>query len=58
MQLAPDDRDVVWNAGQIMIGLGYIKDAYEMYKSYLERHPEEGEIKEVVEKMKKSLKKF
>jgi len=56
MELAPDDRDVVWNAGQIMIGLGYIKDAYEMYKSYLERHPEEVEIREVVKKMEKSLK--
>ena len=58
MELAPDDRDVVWNAGQIMIGLGYIKDAYEMYKSYLERHPEEVEIREVVKKMEKSLKGF
>ena len=53
MELDPDDRDIIWNCGQIMLGLGYAKDAYKVYKSYLKRHPGEKEIRQVVEKLEK-----
>ena len=53
MEISPDDRDIIWNCGQIMLGLGYAKDAYKVYKSYLKRHPEEKEIRQVVEELEK-----
>jgi len=53
MEISPDNRDIIWNCGQIMLGLGYAKDAYKVYKSYLKRHPEEKEIKQVVEELEK-----
>ncbi|HDD44598.1 MAG TPA: tetratricopeptide repeat protein, partial [Candidatus Desulfofervidus auxilii] len=53
--LAPEDRDIVWNCGQIMFGLGCVKDAYEVYKSYLQKHPDEVEIKQVVEELEKTI---
>ena len=53
MEISPDNRDIIWNCGQIMLGLGYAKDAYEVYKSYLKRHPEEKEIRQVVEELEK-----
>ncbi len=55
MELAPDDRDVIWNCGQIMLGLGYIKDAYEVYNHYLAKHPNETEIKQIMEDLKKKM---
>jgi len=53
MELDPDNRDIIWNFGQIMLGLGYAKDAYKVYKSYLKRHPGEKEIRQVVEELEK-----
>ena len=53
LELATDDRDIIWNCGQIMLGLGYAKDAYEVYKSYLESHPEGEGIRQVVEELEK-----
>ena len=53
MELAPDNRDIIWNFGQIMRGLGYAKDACKVYKDYLKRHPGEKEIRQVVEKLEK-----
>ncbi len=48
MELSPNDRDVVWNAGQIMIGVGRIRDACEIFKGYLKSHPEDKEVKELL----------
>ena len=53
MELAPDNRDIIWNFGQIMLGLGYAKDACKVYKDYLKRHPGEKEIRQVVEELEK-----
>ncbi|MDL1957076.1 MAG: glycosyltransferase, partial [Candidatus Desulfofervidus auxilii] len=53
--LAPEDRDIIWNCGQIMFSLGYIKDAYEVYKNYLQKHPDEVEIRQVVEELEKII---
>ncbi|GEM_PF-507434 len=53
VELAPDNRDIIWNCGQIMIGLGKVEDAYEVYKRYLEKHPEEEEIRQVIEEVEK-----
>jgi len=51
MELSPDNRDIIWNCGQIMLGLGYVQHAYDVYKSYLQKHPDEVEIKQVVEEL-------
>ncbi|HDD44960.1 MAG TPA: glycosyltransferase [Candidatus Desulfofervidus auxilii] len=53
--LAPEDRDIIWNCGQIMFSLGYIKDAYEVYKNYLQKHPDEVEIRQVIEELEKII---
>jgi len=53
MELAPDNRDIIWNFGQILRGLGYAKNACKVYKDYLERHPGENEIRQVVEDLEK-----
>ena len=55
MELAPDNRDIVWNCGQIMLGLGYVQHAYDVYKSYLQKHPDEVEMKRVVEELEKRV---
>jgi tetratricopeptide (TPR) repeat protein len=44
LQLAPDDRDVIWNLGQILKDIGRQRDAEEVYVSYLRKHPEEEEM--------------
>ncbi|HDG98671.1 MAG TPA: glycosyltransferase [Desulfobacterales bacterium] len=48
MKIDPEDKDVVWNCGQIMLELGKAEDAYEIYKCYLQRHPQEKEIEETL----------
>ncbi len=51
MELDPDNRNIIWNCGQIMLGLGYVEDAYNVYKNYLNKHPEEIEIRQIIEKL-------
>jgi hypothetical protein len=31
----------LWNCGQILIELGYLKDALEVYKDFLEKNPDD-----------------
>ncbi len=55
LELAPDDRDIIWNCGQIMLSLGRTKDAYDIYKRYLQKHPQEIEIKKIIEEIEKEM---
>ena len=55
MRLDPEDRDVVWNCGQIMAGMGRLQDAYEVYQSYLQRHRDE-EMEEALRQMEGLMK--
>lgn len=48
LKLAPDDKDIIWNCGQIMLGLGRPNEAYEVYKGYLQKHPGEQEFEQAV----------
>ncbi len=36
MKLCPDDLDIMWNCGQIMLGLGFTREAQEIYEIYKE----------------------
>lgn len=53
MEIDPDDRDAVWNTGQIMRSIGLEQDAREVYDSYLKKHPEEQEIVEALAQWEK-----
>jgi len=55
MELDPNNRDIIWNCGQIMLGLGYVQHAYDVYKSYLKKYPDEIEMKQVVEELQKAM---
>ncbi|MBN1850760.1 MAG: glycosyltransferase [Deltaproteobacteria bacterium] len=49
VEIAPDDRDIIWNVGQIFFEIGSVEEAVEIYKHYLEQYPEDQEIATVVE---------
>ncbi len=51
MELAPDDRDIVWNSGQFLSSIGFVNETKGIYSSYLKRHPEEQEMEEALVKM-------
>lgn len=53
IETAPDDRDVIWNCGQILIELGFPEDALKVYRDFLQRHPDDFEVREVVENIEK-----
>ena len=53
MEIAPDDRDIVWNCGQFLKELGFLEDATEVYRDFLQRHPDDVEISETLENMEK-----
>ena len=55
MELEPDDEDVVWNCGQMMLMLGKVEDARDIYKAYLQKHPEAKEIEEVLQHMERLI---
>ncbi len=38
MEIDPENPDIIWNSGQILIGLGLVSDAREIYEFYLKRH--------------------
>jgi len=41
MAVNPNDKDVIWNYGQIMMQLGQLNDVYKICKQFLQKHPEE-----------------
>lgn len=49
MEVAPDDGDIVWNVGQILIESGSSKDALDVYEHLLSKYPEDPAINEMVE---------
>jgi tetratricopeptide (TPR) repeat protein len=55
MRLAPDDPDVIWNCGQVLIELGYLKDALKVYKDFLEKNPDDlgfiGGVRDLVDSL-------
>jgi len=53
MEIDPDDRDVIWNFGQILMELGFLKDALEVYEGFVKRHPGDSEFKEAIKKQLK-----
>jgi GT2 family glycosyltransferase len=48
MAHAPDNRDAVWNLGQILKATGRYPDAKEVYRTYLNAHPGEIEMAETL----------
>jgi Flp pilus assembly protein TadD len=44
LQIAPDDRDVVWNIGQVFLHVGQGADARDVYRAYLRKHPGDREF--------------
>jgi tetratricopeptide (TPR) repeat protein len=46
LHLDPEDRDTVWNSGQILQEMGYPDQSLELYKDFLSRHPEDEVIRE------------
>jgi tetratricopeptide (TPR) repeat protein len=48
IQITPDDRDAVWNVGQILRSMGRDQDARHVYDAYLKRHPEDQDMSEAV----------
>ncbi|MBW2018917.1 MAG: tetratricopeptide repeat protein [Deltaproteobacteria bacterium] len=51
LEIAPDDRDVLWNLGQILGSMGLNQDARQVYDSYLKRHPEEQDMAEALSQL-------
>jgi tetratricopeptide (TPR) repeat protein len=41
LKVAPEDRDIFWNCGQILIGLGFIEDALLLYELFLKEFSSE-----------------
>jgi glycosyltransferase involved in cell wall biosynthesis len=52
MEVVPDNRDAIWNLGQILKMMGRDSEAHKVYGSYLERHPEEEEMGETLSRWK------
>jgi GT2 family glycosyltransferase/Flp pilus assembly protein TadD len=48
MTIDPENRDAVWNFGQFLTELGRQQQTEALYSSYLERHPDEMEMKEAL----------
>ncbi|MEM3370057.1 MAG: glycosyltransferase, partial [Candidatus Micrarchaeia archaeon] len=48
----PDNKEVILKSGKVLIELEQIESAKNLYESYLKKHPEDEEIKEVLEKSK------
>ncbi|MCU0722121.1 MAG: tetratricopeptide repeat protein [Planctomycetes bacterium] len=42
--IAPDNRDIVWNSGQVFYHVGSRFDALRVYRRYLRHHPGDAEI--------------
>jgi len=48
MEVVPEDKDAIWNLGQILKTMSRDPEAHQIYGSYLERHPEEEEMAHVL----------
>ena len=48
MEIDTDNRDTVWNLGQILQSMGLIQDARHIYESYIERHPGEQKMSDAL----------
>jgi GT2 family glycosyltransferase len=48
MEVVPEDRDAIWNLGQILKRMSRDPEAHQIYGAYLERHPEEEEMAHVL----------
>jgi len=55
LELSRDDKDVVWNAAHIMIGVGLNNEAAQVLKRFIDNHPEDNELKELYENIQISL---
>ncbi len=53
---APDDADIVWNCGQVLLEYGYLEDAMALYEAFLNKHPENNDIQEILSRLKSSSK--
>jgi tetratricopeptide (TPR) repeat protein len=56
MKLNPYHKDTVWNYGLIMMENGKIKEAVKVYKSYLEKYPEDMEIRNTLNEIEAEVK--
>jgi GT2 family glycosyltransferase/Flp pilus assembly protein TadD len=48
LEIDSDHRDAVWNLGQFLTEMGRDHDAKQVYRSFLERHPEDLEMYEAL----------
>ncbi len=55
LEIAPDDRDVIWNCGQILIELGALEDALKVYEDFSQKHSNDAEFMAMIEKLQNSL---
>jgi Flp pilus assembly protein TadD len=55
LKIAPDDRDVIWNCGQILTELGALEDALEVYKDFFQKHSDDTAVKEMIERLQNHL---
>jgi GT2 family glycosyltransferase len=55
LKIAPDDRDIIWNCGQILTELGALEDALEVYKDFFQKHSDDTDVKEMVERLQTHL---
>ena len=55
LRLAPDNEDVIWNCGQILMESGFLKDGLKVYEDFLQKHPDNAELKETATDLKKRL---
>jgi Flp pilus assembly protein TadD len=44
LTMAPDNREIVWNSGQVFFHVGQRNDAVRVYRRYLRTHPGDAEI--------------
>lgn len=48
LKLEPEDRDAIWNCGQIFIQSGFSEDALALYEDFLSKHPDDLEVREAM----------
>ena len=55
LKIAPDDRDVIWNCGQILTEIGALEDALEVYKNFSQKHSDDIAVKEMIARLQNCL---
>lgn len=48
LKLNPEDRDALWNCGQLFIQSGLSEDALAVYQSLLNKYPDDQEVKQII----------